>query len=211
MSDEALPELISKLKRCFPESAPLTLRPSAGAQAWASAAPRFPGGHARRWFAALDGQSDELPAYDGHSFFTLAEALAAMKVADEIREQPEPYWVDATWISIASDHTSHHLMIDDRDGRVLSVAPDDDHVTVLAESPEAWIDSLVRGVADGTTVWHQAFGLVPKRVIDEVEAHRAGSAGAARRSPDDRVKILAGIGIALVVAALLAVWFELHR
>jgi hypothetical protein len=213
MRDDSLVDLLTRLARCFPPHAPLSMRPSAGSGEWARLEGRFPGGHARRWFAACDGQENELPSYDGHRFCSRGEAEALMNVADEIRADPEGYWIEAHWIAIADDLGGHQLMIDDCDGRVLSVAHDDNHVRVLAESPEAWIEALVRGHADGTIVWDTTFGLTEKRVLDEVEAHRA-EVDAGRVAPvptrQKRVAMAAILALALVLV-LVVVWLEAHR
>jgi hypothetical protein len=213
MRDDSLVDLLAALARCFPAHAPLSMRPSAGSEEWARLGGRFPGGHARRWFAACDGQTDELPSYDGHCFCSRQEAEASMNVADEIRADPEGYWIAAHWIAFADDLAGHQIMIDDRDGRVLSVAHDDDHVRVLAESPEAWVEALVRGHADGTIVWDTTFGLVEKRVLDEVSAYRADvAAGRVVPLPTSQQRItMAAVAILALFLVLVVVWLEAHR
>jgi hypothetical protein len=136
-----------------------------------------------------------------------------MNVADEIRADPEGYWIAAHWIAIADDLAGHQIMIDDRDGRVLSVAHDDDHVRVLAESPEAWVEALVRGHADGTIVWDTTFGLVEKRVLDEVSAYRADvAAGRVVPLPTSQQRItMAAVAILALFLVLVVVWLEAHR
>jgi hypothetical protein len=213
MRDDSLVDLFARLAHCFPPHAPLSMRPSAGSEEWARLGVRFPGGHARRWFAACDGQKNELPSYDGHYFCSREEAEASMKTADEIRANPKGYWIAAHWIAIADDLASHQIMIDDHDGRVLSVAHDDDQVRVLAESPEAWIEALVRGHADGTIVWDTTFGLVEKRVLDDVSAYRAAvAAGRVAPVPTRQQRAaMAAIAILVLVLVLVVVWLEARR
>ena len=68
MELESLNRLLERLKGLFPPEAPLRLLPSSGPGAWAAVAERYPGGPASRWFAASDGQADELPTFDAHRF-----------------------------------------------------------------------------------------------------------------------------------------------
>lgn len=212
MADE-LSDLLARVARLFPPDAPLSLRPSAGPEAWARVAERFPGGHAQRWFAACDGQADALPFYDAHELCTLEEAAAAMRIADEIRAEPEGYWVEPHWLAIASDLGGQHLMIDDRDGRVLSVAHDDDAVAVVAPSPEAWLAQLLRDHEAGVVVYDPTFGLIEKEVVDRVAAHHAEVAARASAplTTRQRLQLAATIAIVLGLMALLVFWLETHR
>lgn len=199
MSDAELRELMSKLSLRFPRSALLSMLPSAGPAAWRPFAERFPGGPARRWFAAWDGQADELPFWDGHSLGGLAQAAEIARECDALRAEPDGYWVQPSWISIGSDLAGHHLMIDDADGRVLSVAHDDDHVVVLAPSPEAWLAELEAGCSTGTITWEPAFGLIFQKTLDEVAAWHArprGGEGSSRK-----------LGVVAVALAAVAVFF----
>lgn len=129
--------LLDRLADCFLPEASLSLRPSAGTDVWTCVSDPFTGGHAKRWFAATDGQGDELPVYDAHSFCSLLEAQEAMRIADDIRTGPDGYWVEHQWLAIASDLSGQFIMVDDRDGRVVRVFHDDDPVKILASSPEA--------------------------------------------------------------------------
>src|SRR5690349_20049113 len=142
----SLESLLRQLPSLFPASHPLVLRPSA--DGFGRHAERFSGGHAARWFAALDGQEGSEPFADAHSLMSLADADAALSVADAIREQGD-YWVEPHWFPIAWDGAGQHYMIDDHDGRVLYVAHDDDAIHVVASSPEAWLERLVEGHARG--------------------------------------------------------------
>lgn len=149
--------------------APLRLRPPAEASAWAPLAARFTGGPARRWFAACGGQPEGDLFYDGHGLCSLDEAVASLQIFDEVRRETEAdkheYWVEPHWVPIASDLAGHHLMIDDRDGRVLSVAHEDDSVGVLGVSPESWLAGLLRDFEDGPVVYAEHFGLIEREVL----------------------------------------------
>ena len=210
MEPEPLNRLLERLKGLFPPEAPLRLLPSSGPGAWAAVADRYPGGHAARWFAASDGQADELPTFDAHSFCSLAEALNIAETCAELRAQPDGYWVEASWIPIATDLTGHTLMLDDRDGRVLSVAHDDDHVAVLAPSPEAWISGLLEAHAAGTIVWDSTFGLVEQATLDDVQAFKAAQAG--RRAPEVKAShvVLLVLALSGIIGSLVA-FFESRR
>ena len=141
----------------------------------------------------------------------LDEAVAALQIADELRQQPEGYWVEPHWLAIASDGAGQHLMVDDKDGRVLAVAHDDDHVDVVAPSIEAWLEHLIDGHAAGTVVWDEVFGLVDASRLAAI--HAARRAHEARRQPaamTSRQKV--GLGFTLGgLAALIALviwWLE---
>src|SRR5262245_32459205 len=203
MADDDLPELMTRLARVFPAEGPLSLHPPASEEAWARLADRFPGGHARCWFAACDGQADTLPFYDGHELCSLAEAESTMRIADEIRAGPEGYWVEPHWLAIASDLSGHHLMIDDRDGRVLSGAHDDDHVTVLAPSPKAWIAQLLRDHDTGAVVHDPTFGLIEREVLARVEAHRREAEARANAPMTGRDKRTLALGLSVTAALVL--------
>ena len=205
MEPESLNRLLERLKGLFPPEAPLRMLPSSGPEAWAAVAERYPGGHAARWFAASDGQADELPTFDAHRFCSLADALNIAETCAELRAQPDGYWVEASWIPIATDLTGHTLMLDDRDGRVLSVAHDDDHVAVLADSPEAWISGLLEAHAAGTIVWDSTFGLVEQATLDDVQAFKA--AQAARRGPEVKASHIALLVLALSALITGLIWF----
>ena len=205
MEPETLNRLLERLKGLFPPEAPLRMLPSSGPGAWAAVAERYPGGPAARWFAASDGQADELPTFDAHSFCSLADALNIAETCAELRAQPDGYWVEASWIPIAADLSGHTLMLDDRDGRVLSVAHDDDHVAVLADSPEAWISGLLEAHAAGTIVWDSTFGLVEQATLDDVQAFKA--AQAARRDPEVKSSHVALLVLALGALITGLIWF----
>lgn len=213
MADDDLTQLLGRVARIFPEEAPLSLAPPASEEAREQHADRFSGGHALRWFASCDGQAGALPFYDAHELCSLAEAVEAMRIADDIRAEPEGYWVEPHWLAIASDRSGHHLMIDDRDGRVLSVAHDDDHVTVLAPSPEAWLAKLISDRATGAVVHDPVFGLIEREVLARVEAHRRERQAREKAPRAPRGKLTATLWTAAAVAILLLViwWLETHR
>lgn len=169
---DTLQSLLARFPALFPASSPLELEPSSAG--FAAHAQRFPGGHAARWFAACDGQRGDRPFARAHALCSLAEAVDAMRIADDIRaEQPDVYWVEPHWLAIASDGAGQHLMIDDHDGRVLAVAHDDEHVEVLGASPEAWLAKLLDDHARGAVVWDETFGLVGADSLEQVnEFHR---------------------------------------
>jgi hypothetical protein len=196
-----LPTLLQRVAGCFPPGAPLTLAPPVSFDA---ASGRWRG-HARRWFAASDGQVDELPFWDAHSLAGLEHALLTARTCDDLRAEPDGYWVQPSWVSIASDYAGHHIMLDDDDGRVLSVAHDDDHVAVLAPSPEAWLEGLLAGHADGTIVWDDTFGLVKKQVLDDVAAHRAEAAARAVAPLTARQRWSLALYLVVVVAVVVGV------
>ncbi len=195
----------------FPASSPLKLRPSA--EAFGRHAERFSGGHAARWFAATNGQHGEAPFAGAHYLCSLEDALAAVRIADELRAQPDGYWVEPCWLPIASDGAGQHFMIDDRDGRVLGVAHDDDHVEVIAESPEAWLERLLDGHAQGTVVWDEVFGLIDKAELDRIHESRA-QAERERNAPLPlKHKLLLALMISLTLLVMgFFTWFvETHR
>lgn len=203
MTDAAdLSTLLSELAARFPPEHPLALQPPAGDDAWAPLAARFPGGHARRWYAATDGQANRLPAVDTHTFCSLSEARRVLEIADAIRAEPDGYWVEPHWLAIAADGAGQHLMIDDRDGRVLSVAHDDDHIDVLAESPEAWLASLQRDLDEGVLVVDATFGLIDAAELAGIEARRE-----ARRARDEPGPLPLKHKIGLTVCLLVIVVF----
>ena len=211
--EATLADLFDQLPALFPAASPLILSPSAGS--FAPHAERYSGGHAARWFAATDGQQGQRPLADAHVLCSLAEALEVAKIADQLRSEPDGYWVEPHWLAIASDGAGQHFMIDDRDGRVLAVAHDDDHVEEIASSPEAWLKSLLDGRATGSIVWDEVFGLVAAKKLEEVrEAHRAQSA---RTQQGATIPTKHKIGLALtvslsVVLSLLFAWYlETHR
>jgi hypothetical protein len=208
MNDD-LSTLLARVSRCFPPDAPITLAPPV---AFDEASPRWRG-HVRRWFAASNGQADELPFWDAHSLAGVAQALHTAQICDDLRAEPDGYWVQPSWASIASDYAGHHIMLDDDDGRVLSVAHDDDHVVVLAPSPELWLEGLLAGFADGTIVWDDTFGLITKRVVDDVAAHRAEAAARAAAPLSLRQKLLLALYLVVgvgVIGAFIA-WLEAGR
>lgn len=214
MADAPLAELLARLPSLFPESHPLVLVPSA--DGFAPHAERYAGGHAARWFAATDGQRGEEPFADAHSLCSLAEALEAAKVADGLRAEPNGYWVEPQWLAIASDHAGQHFMIDDVTGRVLAVAHDDDAVAVIAESPEAWLTSLVEGHAKGTIVWDEVYGLIDAAELALMRgAQQANAARAAARAAPLPTKHKIGLALTLTAALgamALFVWYlETHR
>lgn len=208
-SDE-LEHLLDRLAGCFPSQAPLSLRPTAGTEAWARVSDRFTGGHAKRWFAATDGQEDEIPVYDAHSFCSLSEAEEAMRIADDIRAEPDGYWVEPQWLAIASDHSGQHIMIDDRDGRVLGVAHDDDYVEVLASSPEAWIAKLIEEHESGSMTWSSTFGLIETGVLEGIRERRAEVEARRNAPPSGKQKLGLGLTLAAAIAlvGLLVWWLE---
>lgn len=173
MTPLELTSLIRRLASVFPAMAPLRLRPPVEASAWSSLASRFAGGHARRWFAACGGQPEGDLFYDGHGLCSLDEAVASLQIFDEVRRETEAddheYWVEPHWVPIASDLAGRHLMIDDRHGRVLSVAHDDDHVVELGASPELWLAGLLRDFEDGPVVYAEHYGLIEREVLRKAQ------------------------------------------
>ena len=208
-----LPALLARLSELFPAEHPLDLLPSAGPDTWASLAERFPGGHAERWFAATDGQANELPAVLAHTFSSLRDAASILQTTDELRAEPEGYWVESWWIAITTDHAGQHIMLDDRDGRVLMVAHDDDAIEVLAPSAEEWIGQILRDHADGTLVWDGTFGLIDAEELAGIHARIA--AREARRNAPIPLKHKVGLALTLLgtsgLVALVIWWLEGHR
>jgi hypothetical protein len=211
-------DLASRLQRLpglFPSTCPLVLKPgSPGAWASSSIGTRFTGGHAARWFSACDGQEGDEPFADAHALCSLEEAVAAMQIADDIRREPEGSWVEPHWLAIASDGAGQHLMIDDRDGRVLAVAHDDDHVDVVAPSVEAWLAGLLEGHARGTIVWNETFGLIDTARLAAIEEARR--AHHARQTPTPlTVRQKLGLGVTMgAMATLIGLviwWLESRR
>jgi len=211
-------DLASRLLRLpglFPSTSPLVLKPGSP-DAWAasSVGTRFTGGHAARWFSACDGQEGDEPFADAHALCSLPEAIAAMQIADDLRAAPDGYWVEPHWLAIASDGAGQHLMIDDRDGRVLAVAHDDDHIKVIAPSVEAWLAGLIDGVARGTVVHDEVFGLID---VDRLAAiHAARRDREARQQPTPltgRQKLGLGVtvGLTTTLVGLLIWWLEAQR
>lgn len=204
-----LDALLRQLPDLFPLSTPLVLK--ASADGFAAHAARFNGGHAARWFAAVDGQVGDEPFADAHALCSLTEAVAAMGIADGLRVEPDGYWVEAHWLAIASDGAGQHLMIDDHDGRVLAVAHDDDHVDVVAPSVEAWLQHLIDGHAAGTVVWDEVFGLIDATRLAAI--HASQRAHTARREPTPMTRAQkVGLGVTMGgLAALITVviwWLE---
>ena len=167
-----LASLLARLVAIFPEEHRVALLPPADEAVWGRHAGRF-SGHARRWFRATDGQRDNLPAVDGHTFGSLSDALQTLAITDELRAEPEGYWVEPGWVAIAGDGAGQHVMIDDHDGRVLAVAHDDDAVAVLAASPEAWLEGLLAGHASGALVLDRTFGLTSTEALAAMQPRRA--------------------------------------
>ena len=209
-----LSTLLKNLTERFPPEHPIELRPSAGPDAWTRSESRFPDGHARRWFAATDGQANTLPAFLAHSFCSLDEARDALRIADDIRAEADRCWVEPEWLAIAGDGAGQHIMIDDRDGRVLRVAHDDDYIDVLAPSPEAWIASLLRDLDEGVLAWDETFGLIETEELARIRAHHEKVA--ARQQPGP-LPLKHKIGLSMTLLGLtvlmaLFIWFlETHR
>ncbi len=163
--------LLARLAVSFPASHPLVLKPSA--DAFAPHAARFSGGHAARWYAALDGQEGDEPFANAHVLCSLEDALAVVRIADDLRSEPDGSWIQPHWLAISTDLGGQHWMIDDHDGRVLAVAHDDDHVTVLAPSVEAWLESWSERLDNGTVVWDEVLGLMTVADRERRDAERA--------------------------------------
>ncbi len=212
MSD--LSTLLAKLVDRFPPEHAIELRPSAGSDAWASLEDRFSGGHARRWFAATNGQANTLPAVLSHSFCSLADARDALRIADEIRAEPDGYWVEPEWIAIAGDGAGQHIMIDDRDGRVLMVAHDDDYVEVLATSADEWLASLLRDFDRGVLTCDRTFGLIETEELARIHARQEEQRSRHQPRPLP-LKHKPGLALTVMVSlALMAlfIWYaETHR
>ena len=209
--DAPLEPLLAKLPGLFPASSPFSLTPSA--KAFAPHSERFSGGHAARWFAASDGEEGQRPFADAHYLCSLAEALEAMQIADELRAQHEGYWVLPHWLAIASDGSGHHFMIDDANGNVLSVAHDDEHVEVIAPSAAAWLGHLIDGHAESSVVWDKVFGLIEVAELEQI--HAAQASGNALRPPElsPKQKLRGALG-AVLVAIIMGCWIwflETHR
>ncbi len=211
--DATLEALFARILALFPATRPLVLR--SAVEPFAPHAARYSGGHAARWFATIDGQRGDDPFADGHALCSLAYALDAAKIADEIRSGPEGYWVDARWLAIASDGAGQHVMIDDRDGRVLAVAHDDDHVRELASSPEAWLKMLIDGHAAGSIVWDDVFGLVEAEKLEDVREHQRAQSARSQQRAQISTKHKIGLvmtAVVIVAIVLVAVWtIETHR
>jgi hypothetical protein len=205
-----LAALVAQLPPLFPATHPLRIRPSA--DAFAPHIERFSGGHVARWFAALDGQEGQEPFADAHSLCSLEEGLQTVQIADEIRAQPDGYWVEPHWFPISSDGAGQHHMIDDHDGRVLHVAHDDDHVQVVARSPEAWLQELIEGHAGGSLVWDETFGLFDAEQLADVERGRRAAEEHLAAAPKRKAQ---GLRIGLTIAAAIAIlawgWWLLSR
>jgi hypothetical protein len=212
-AEMTLVNLLARLPALFPAQSLLVLKPSA--EQFLVCAARYSGGHAARWFAATDGQQGDRPFADAHALCSLAEALEAAKIADQVRSEPDGYWVEPQWLAIASDGAGQHFMIDDRDGRVLAAAHDDDHVKEIASSPEAWLKSLLDGHANGSIVWDEVFGLVAAKELEEVhEAHRAQAARAQQGAAiptKHKLGLALTVGLTLVLTLLVAWYLETHR
>lgn len=209
-----LAELLTRARELFPAERPLALEPSS--ERFAENAARYPGGHAARWFAVTDGQRGDAPFADAHALCSLAEALQASEVADRLRsEDADGYWVEPHWLAIASDGAGQHIMLDDRDGRILAVAHDDDHVEVIASSPEAWLESLLDGHANGSVVWDEVFGLVDAeelaRVHDAQRAHASRVARSARIPTKHKIGLGVTTGTVVLLSLVLAWYLETHR
>lgn len=205
---------LERLLERFTEERPV-LRPPAGEAAWEPLAERFPNGHCRRWFEACDGQDTAYAFYDAHELMKLSEAVDCMRIADDIRAEPDGYWVEPQWLAIAGDNSGQQIMIDDRDGRVLAVAHDDDHVPVLAESAEAWIQGLMDGLDDGSIQWDRTFGLIETKVLEDVAAHKQAQAERrqlqAQMAPKERLGLVLTLALAMGLMGLLVWWLESRR
>ena len=213
MNDRELQGLLTRLQGCFPAEAPLCLIPSAGPEAWARIAHLFPGGHAERWFATTDGQTDELPVYDAHTFGSLAEAAEAMRIADELRAEPDGYWVEPHWLAIAGDHAGQYIMVDDQHGQVLAVAHDDDHVVVLAPSLEAWLAKLIEDYDAGVLVWSPTFGLTEAEELERMR-NRQAELTARRNAPltgKQKLGLALTLSVVMALIAALIYWLESRR
>ena len=211
MNERELQGLLTRLQGCFPAEAPLCLTPSAGPEAWAPIAHRFPGGHAERWFATMDGQTDELPVYDAHTFGSLAEAAEAMRIADELRAEPDGYWVEPHWLAIAGDHAAQYIMVDDQNGHVLAVAHDDDHVVVLAPSLEAWLAKLIEDYDAGVLVWSPTFGLTEAEELERMR-NRQAELTARRNAPlTGKQKLSLALTLSVVMALIAALIYALTQ
>ena len=212
MTDE-LASLLDRLVAAFPDEQRIALRPPPDESGWGGYAKRF-SGHARRWFEATDGQVDARPAVDGYRFESLANALATVAITEELRAEPEGYWVEPSWLAIAGDGAGQHFMIDDDDGRVLAVAHDDDAVTVLADSPEEWLEGLLADHASGALVFHRTFGLTSAEELAAMERRQAEIR--ARNQPGPLpLKHKLGLTLTLMLTtglmALLIWWLESNR
>lgn len=190
------------------------LRAPVDEKAWRPFAERFSGGHCRRWFEACDGQETAYSFYDAHRLMSLKDAGEAMRIADDIRAEPDGYWVESHWLAVAGDGAGQHIMIDDRDGRVLAVAHDDDNVAVLAESPEAWLQGLLDGLDDGSIQWDRTFGLIETKVLDDVAAYKQAQAARKRQAelaPTQRRGLMLTLVLAMTLMGLLIWWLEARR
>jgi hypothetical protein len=209
---DTLQSLLARFPPLFPASSPLELIPSA-----ADFAPherRFPGGHAARWFAACDGQRGDRPFAHAHALCSLAEALDAMRIADDIRAEPDRYWVEPHWLAIASDGAGQHFMIDDHDGRVLAVAHDDDHIQVLGASPEAWLAKLLDDHAQGSVVWDETFGLIEREKLEQVHEFHREQALRHKLEPlplKHKLGLALTVGLAMGLMGLFAWFLESRR
>lgn len=202
------PDLLSLLTRVqalFPSAFTPELRP--GVELPPEVRARYAGGHVARWFAATDGQRSDEAFAMGYELCSLTDALDSAAIADGLRAEPDGYWVEPEWLAIASDGAGQHLMIDDRTGRVLDVAHDDDGVDEIASSPEAWLQALLDGHARGSIVHDEGFGLVDAALLERVrQAERARE----RRAAEDatiptRHKVSLAI-ITLLALGLLALF-----
>jgi hypothetical protein len=196
----------------FPASSPLVLKPGAGA--FAPHAERFSRGHVARWFSATDGQEGDRPFAEAHALCSLAEALEVMRIGDDLRSQPDGYWVEPHWLAIASDGAGQHLMIDDHDGRVLAVAHDDDHVQVVAPSAEVWLALLLEGHAKGYLVWDETFGLIDAESLAGIHAAQRAQAERQRARPvpwRHRLGLGTTIGLMLLLSGLFVWVLVTHR
>jgi hypothetical protein len=204
---DTLQALLARFPPLFPASSPLELKPSAAG--FAPHEQRFPGGHAARWFAACDGQRGDRPFAHAHALCSLAEAVEAMRIADDIRTEPDGYWVEPHWLAIASDGAGQHFMIDDRDGRVLAVSHDDEHVEVLGASPEAWLANLLDDHARGAVVWDGTFGLIEAKELEQIhEFHREQAERGKLEALAPKHKLGLALGVVLAMAVMgLFIWF----
>ncbi|MCG6193517.1 SMI1/KNR4 family protein [Leptospira sp. FAT2] len=125
----------------------------------------------RELYSFADGQKEEcVPIFEAYTFLSSADAIESKKSMDALALEEgwyEDHWWEKNWFPFASDSAGQYLVVDLLTGSVLEFYHDDPERPVRAESPEAYIRSLIAGLKSGELTYDADIGICSTQDLEE--------------------------------------------
>ncbi|TGL76640.1 SMI1/KNR4 family protein [Leptospira yasudae] len=127
-------------------------------------------------YSFADGQKEELvPIFEMYRFLRSKEAFEFKRSMDEVALEEgwyEDHWWEKTWFPFAEDGAGQFLVVDKNSGNVLEFNHDDPKRPILAESLEAYINSLVVGLKSGELTYDVEIGICSTEDLERYRKER---------------------------------------